>query len=69
MNNTYEPKTHAAALSLALLLAIRATSDEKSAEAKNLASTIAHQMDDLEQVQAVRDLVEACLAYFTGEPA
>jgi hypothetical protein len=52
-----------------LLLAIRATSDEKSAEAKNLASTIAHQMDDLEQVQAVRDSVEACLAYFTGEPA
>ena len=69
MNNNYEPKTHAAALSIALLLAIRATSDEKAAEAKNLASTIAHQMDDLEQVQAVRDSVEACLAYFTGEPA
>ena len=69
MNTTYEPKTHAAALSLALLLAIRATSDEKSAEAKSLASTIAHQMDDLAQVQAVKDSVEACLAYFTGEPA
>jgi len=69
MPQSYEPKSHAAALSLALLLAIRATSDEKSAEAKKLASTIAHQMDDLEQVQAVRDSVEACLAYFTGEPA
>ena len=69
MISNYEPKTHAAALSIALLLAIRATSNEKAAEAQELASTIAYQMNDEVQFNAVKDSVEACLAYFTGEPA
>ena len=69
MTQKYEPQSHAAALSIALLLAIRATSDEKAAEAQELASTIAYQMNDEVQFNAVKDSVEACLAYFTGEPA
>ena len=69
MTQKYEPQSHAAALSIALLLAIRATSDEKAAEAQELASTIAYQMNDEVQFNAVKDSVEACLAYFAGEPA
>jgi hypothetical protein len=52
-----------------LLLAIRATSDEKAAEAQELAGRIAYQMNDEVQFHAVKDSVEACLAYFNGEPA
>ena len=69
MTQKYEPQSHAAALSIALLLAIRATSDEKAAEAQELAGRIAYQMNDEVQFHAVKDSVEACLAYFTGEPA
>ena len=68
MTNTYEPKTHAAALSIALLLAIRATSDEKAAEAQELAGRIAYQMNDEVQFEAVKEAVEACLAYFADMP-
>ena len=69
MPQKYKPKTHAAALSIALLLAIRATSDEKAAEAQELAGRIAYQMNDEVQFNAVKDSVEACLAYFNGVPA
>ena len=69
MTQKYEPQSHAAALSIALLLAIRATSDEKAAEAQELAGRIAYQMNDEVQFNAVKDSVEACLAYFNGVPA
>ena len=69
MTQKYEPQSHAAALSIALLLAIRAPSDEKAAEAQELAGRIAYQMNDEVQFNAVKDSVEACLAYFNGVPA
>ena len=69
MPQKYEPQSHAAALSIALLLAIRAPSDEKAAEAQELAGRIAYQMNDEVQFNAVKDSVEACLAYFNGVPA
>ena len=69
MTQQYEPQSHAAALAIALLLAIRATSDEKAAEARELAGRIAYQMNDEVQFNAVKDSVEACLAYFNGVPA
>ena len=69
MPQTYEPQSHAAALSIALLLAIRAPSDEKAAEAQELAGKIAYQMNDEVQFNAVKDSVETCIAFFSGAPA
>lgn len=64
MSQDYKPKSHAAALAIALLLSVTATTDEKAAEAQELASGIAYQMNDEVQFEAVKESVEACLAYF-----
>ena len=64
MPQDYKPKSHAAALAIALLLSVTATTDEKAAEAQELASGIACQMNDEVQFEAVKESVEACLAYF-----
>ena len=64
MPQDYKPKSHAAALAIALLLAVTAATDEKAAEAQDLASGIACQMNDEVQFEAVKEAVEACLAYF-----
>ena len=69
MPQDYKPEGPAAALSIALLLAITASSEERAAKALKLAGKIAHQIDDEAQVNAVKDSVEACLAYFKGAPA
>ena len=69
MNNNYEPKTHAAALAGALLLAVTASNNEQATKAHQLACDIACQMDDEVQFNAVKDSVEACIAYFSGVPA
>ena len=69
MSQDYKPKSHAAALAIALLLSVTATTDEKAAEAQELASGIASQMDDEVRFEAVKESVEACLAYFADMPA
>ena len=69
MTNNYEPKTHAAALAGALLLAVTASNNEQATKAHQLACDIACQMDDEVQFNAVKDSVEACIAYFSGVPA
>ena len=68
MPQDYKPKTHAAALAIALLLSVTAATDEKAAEAQDLASGIACQMNDEVQFEAVKEAVEACLAYFADMP-
>ena len=68
MSQEYKPKSHAAALAIALLLSVTATTDEKAAEAQELASGIACQMNDEVQFEAVKESVEACLAYFADMP-
>ena len=68
MPQDYKPKSHAAALAIALLLSVTATTDEKAAEAQELASGIACQMNDEVQFEAVKESVEACLAYFADMP-
>ena len=69
MSQDYKPKSHAAALAVSLLLAVTATTDEKAAEARDLASGIACQMNDEVQFEAVKEAVEACVAYFSEMPA
>ena len=68
MSQDYKPKSHAAALAVALLLAVTATTEENAAQAQDLASGIACQMNDEVQFEAVKDAVEACLAYFADMP-
>ena len=69
MPQNYEPKTHAAALAGALLLAVTASNNEQATKAHQLACDIACQMNDEVQFNAVKDSVEACIAYFSGVPA
>ena len=69
MTQDYKPKSHAAALAMALVLAVTATTEERAAQAQDLASGIACQMNDEVQFEAVKEAVEACLAYFSGMPA
>ena len=68
MTQDYKPKSHAAALAVALLLAVTATTEENAAQAQDLASGIAYQMNDEVQFEAVKEAVEACLAYFADMP-
>ena len=68
MSQDYKPKSHAAALAVALLLAVTATTEENAAQAQDLASGIACQMNDEVQFEAVKEAVEACLAYFADMP-
>ena len=68
MLQDYKPKSHAAALAVALLLAVTATTEENAAQAQDLASGIACQMNDEVQFEAVKEAVEACLAYFADMP-
>ena len=69
MSQDYKPKSHAAALAVALLLAVTATTEENAAQAQDLASGIACQMNDEVPFEAVKEAVEACLAYFADMPA
>ena len=69
MTQDYKPKTHAAALAMALVLAVTATTEERAAQAQDLASGIACQMNDEVRFDAVKEAVEACVAYFSGMPA
>ena len=69
MFQDYKPKSHAAALAGTLLLAVTASNNEQAKKAQELAAEIAYQMDDEVQFNAVKDAVEACLAYFEGLPA
>ena len=69
MSQDYKPKTHAAALAMALVLAITATNNERATQAEQLASNIAEQMNDEVRFEAVKEAVEACVAYFSGMPA
>ena len=68
MSQDYKPKSHAAALAIALLLSVTATTEENAAQAQDLASGIACQMNDEVQFEAVKEAVEACLAYFADMP-
>ena len=68
MAQDYKPKTHAAALATALVLAITATNNEQATKAEQLASTIAAQMNDEVRFEAVKEAVEACVAYFSELP-
>ena len=68
MTQDYKPKTHAAALAVALVLAITATNNEQATKAEQLASTIAEKMNDEVRFEAVKDAVEACVAYFSEMP-
>jgi NH3-dependent NAD+ synthetase len=69
MAQDYKPKSHAAALAVALLLAVTASTDEKAEQAQELASHIACKLNDEVQFEAVKDAVEACINYFSGIPA
>lgn len=69
MTQDYKPKSHAAALAIALLLSVTATTEENAAQAQDLASGIACQMNDEVQFEAVKEAVEACVAYFSEMPA
>ena len=69
MTQDYKPKSHAAALAMALVLAVTATTEERAAQAQDLASGIACQMNDEVQFEAVKEAVEACVAYFSEMPA
>ena len=55
-----------AALAVALLLAVTASTDEKAEQAQTLASHIAYKLNDEVQFEAVKDAVEACINYFQG---
>ena len=68
MAQDYKPKSHAAALAVALLLAVTASNNEQASKAQELASDIACQLDDEVQFEAVKDAVEACINYFEGLP-
>jgi len=68
MSQDYKPKSHAAALAIALLLAVTASNNEQASKAQQLASDIACQLDDEVQFEAVKDAVEACINYFEGLP-
>ena len=68
MAQDYKPKSHAAALAVALLLAVTASTDEKAEQAQELASHIAYKLNDEVQFEAVKDAVEACINYFQGLP-
>ena len=68
MSQDYKPKSHAAALAVALLLAVTASNNEQASKAQQLASDIAYQLDDEVQFEAVKDAVEACINYFEGLP-
>ena len=68
MAQDYKPKSHAAALAVALLLAVTATTDENAEQAQELASHIACKLNDEVQLEAVKDAVEACINYFQGLP-
>ena len=69
MSQDYKPKSHAAALAVALLLAVTASNNEQAAQAQELASDIACQLNDEVQFAAVKDAVEACINYFADMPA
>ena len=69
MTHDFQPHSHAGALAGALLLAVTASNNEQSTKAHQLACDIACQMNDEVQFNAVKDSVEACLAYFNGVPA
>ena len=69
MDPNFQPKSHAGALAGALLLALTASNNEQSTKAHQLACDIACQMDDEVQFNAVKDSVEACIAFFSGAPA
>ena len=69
MTQDYKPKTHAAALAIALVLAVTASTEERAAEAAQLASDLAEQMNDEVRFEAVKESVEACVAYFSEMPA
>ena len=68
MPQDYKPKSHAAALAVALLLAVTASNNEQASKAQELASDIACQLNDEVQFEAVKDAVEACINYFEGLP-
>ena len=68
MSQDFKPKSHAAALAIALLLAVTASNNEQASKAQDLASDIACQLDDEVQFEAVKDAVEACINYFEGLP-
>ena len=68
MPQDYKPKSHAAGLAVALVLAITATNNEQATKAEQLASTIAEKMNDEVRFEAVKDAVEACVAYFSEMP-
>ena len=69
MTQDYKPKSHAAALAIALLLALNAPTEEQAAEAEELAARISYQMNDEVRFDAVKDAVEACINYFKELPA
>ena len=69
MTPDFQPHSHAGALAGALLLALTASNNEQSTKAHQLARDIARQMDDEVQFNAVKDSVEACIAFFSGAPA
>ena len=54
---------------MALVLAITATNNERATQAEQLASSIAEQMNDEVRFEAVKEAVEACVAYFSEMPA
>ena len=68
MSQDYKPKSHAAALAVALLLAVTASNNEQASKAQDLASDIACQLNDEVQFAAVKDAVEACIHYFAELP-
>lgn len=68
MTQDYKPKTHAAALAVALLLAVTASNNEQATQAQKLASDIACQLNDEVQFEAVKEAVEACIHYFADMP-
>ena len=69
MTQDYKPKTHAAALAVALVLAITATNNEQAKKSEELAARIAEKMNDEVRFEAVKEAVEACVAYFSEMPA
>ena len=69
MTSDFQPHSHAGALAGALLLALTASNNEQSTKAHQLACDIACQMNDEVQFNAVKDSVEACIAFFSGAPA
>ena len=62
----FQPHSHAGALAGALLLAVTASNNEQATKANQLACDIAYQLNDEAQLNAVKDSVEACIAFFSG---